>query len=83
MVLLGMEHDSGRPLLESTGWLAAHRRSQKWLKQNPVHFHRNSLTGEVSPDRPARETLAWQSWSLTLFNRLPVTGSDTPGINEV
>lgn len=73
---MGMENDSPRPLLESTGWLAAHRRSQKWLKQNPVHFHRSSLTGEVCADRPAKETLAWHSWGLKLFNREPVVGNE-------
>jgi len=79
---LEMEHDSPRPLLESTGWLAAHRRSQEWLKQNPVHFHRCSLTGEVAAGRPSRETLMWHSWSLKLFSRLTVPGSDTPGVSE-
>jgi hypothetical protein len=71
-----MENDSPRPLLESTGWLAAHRRSQRWLKQNPIHFHRSSLAGEVAADRPSRETLAWHSWSLRLFNREPVPGNE-------
>ena len=54
---MAMEHDAPRPLLESTGWLAAHRRSQRWLQQNPVHLHRSSLSGEVSRERPSKETL--------------------------
>jgi len=73
---LGMEHDSPRPLLESTGWLAAHKRNQRWLKQSPVHFHRSSLTGEVSRERPSKETLAWHSWSLRLFSRQPLPGNE-------
>ncbi|HEY5494468.1 MAG TPA: hypothetical protein VIK15_07725 [Candidatus Anoxymicrobiaceae bacterium] len=73
---MGMEHDSPRPLLESTGWLAAHKRNQRWLKQSPVHFHRSSLTGEVSRERPSKETLAWHSWSLRLFSRQPLPGNE-------
>lgn len=73
---MGMEHDSPRPLLESTGWLAAHKRNQRWLKQSPIYFHRSSLTGEVSRGRPSKETLAWHSWSLRLFNREPLAGNE-------
>ncbi|MHB8894315.1 MAG: hypothetical protein ACYC99_03940 [Candidatus Geothermincolia bacterium] len=79
---MGLEHDSFRPLLESTGWLAAHRRSQRWLKQNPVSSQRNSLTGGASPDRPARESVAWHSWSLKLFNKCSLPAHEHPRITE-
>lgn len=79
---MGMEHDLPRPVFESTGWLAAHRRSQRWLKQTPVHFQRSSLTGGTSPERPPRESLAWHSWSLKLFSRCSMPTSEHPRITE-
>lgn len=74
---MGMGDGSPRPLLESSGWLAAHRRSQRWLKQNPVHFHKSSLSGEASQEPPSRQNPDWGSWSLRLFNRFAVGGGDT------
>jgi len=69
-------------LLESTGWLAAHRRQQVSLKQNPVHSHHNSLAGEAARGVP--ETLAsrgWRSWSPGLFRRVPAV-DDGPWPDE-
>ena len=79
---MGLEHDSSRPLLESSGWLAAHRRSQKWLKKNPVPVQRTSLTGEAPPDRPSRETLLWHSWGLKVFGRYTLPAHEQPRITE-
>lgn len=78
---LVMENDSSRPLLESTGWLAAHRRYQSWLKQNPVHFHRKSLTGAVPMGPITRSFEEWRSWSLMLFKKM-TAGDDPSTLNE-
>jgi hypothetical protein len=82
VVGMGMEHDSPRPLLESSGWLAAHRRSQRSLERNPVHFRTNSISGEASSQRPAKGLACWHSWSLGLFSRFPLPARDHPRITE-
>jgi hypothetical protein len=80
---LGLESDSSRPLLESTGWLAAHRRNQASMKQNPVDRRRNSLAGAVSPGGGVPDIpREWGPWSLRLFRRVPVVGEDSAGLND-
>jgi hypothetical protein len=67
---LGIENGSSRTLLESTGWLAAHRRNQAWLKQNPVDLHMSSFTGGAAIDNiSAAKLKKWLSWSVRLFTR--------------
>ena len=67
---MGKENGSSRTLLESTGWLAAHRRNQAWLKQNPVDLHMSSFTGGAAPDNtPVEKLNKWLSWSVPLFTR--------------
>jgi hypothetical protein len=81
VILLVIDIGSSRLLLESTGWLVAHRRSRAWRKLNPVHFHRSSLSGEAPPDyaRSSGEQ-EWGSWGLVLFKKLslPAVDTDTP-----
>jgi hypothetical protein len=79
---MGMEHDSTRPVLESSGWLAAHRRNQRSLERNPVHFHPRSISGEPSPQRPPKGLPYWHSWSLGLFSRFPLPAREHPRITE-
>jgi hypothetical protein len=68
---LGLESDSSRQVLESTGWLAAHRRNQASTKQNPVDRHSNSLAGRVSPGEPPPGAPGeWRSWSMRLFRNI-------------
>ena len=70
VMVLGMEDGSSRPLLESTGWLVAHRRNQTWLKQNPVDLHMNSFAGGAALDNaPSIKFAKWLSWSIHLFSR--------------
>ena len=67
---MGIENGSSRTLLESTGWLAAHRRNQAWLRQNPVDLHMSSFTGGAAIEStPATKLNRWLSWSFHLFNR--------------
>lgn len=74
---MGLESDSSRPLLESTGWLAAHRRNQASMKQNPVDRHSNSLAGRVSPGQPPPSVSGeWGSWSMRLFKSTAVLGEE-------
>ena len=78
-----LESDCSRPLLESTGWLAAHRRNQASLKQNPVICHRDGLAGAVSRDNGVAHTNgAWGSWGLRLFRRMPVVPDEHAGLND-
>jgi len=80
---LGLESDSSGPLLESTGWLAAHRRNQASLKQNPVICHRDGLAGAVSRNSEmSHSNEAWGSWSLRLFRRMPVGSDEHAGLND-
>ena len=80
---MGLESDSSRPLLESTGWLAAHRRNQAALKQNPVICHRDGLAGAVSRGSGmSPSTGAWGSWSLRLFRRMPEMSDEHAGLND-
>jgi hypothetical protein len=80
---LGLESDWSRSLLESTGWLAAHRRNQASLKRNPVVCHRDSLAGAVSRDNGmSRSSGPWGSWSLRLFSRTPVVSDENAGLND-
>ena len=67
---MGIENGSSRILLESNGWLAAHRRNRAWLKQNPVDLHMSSFTGGAAlEDPPATDLNKWLFWSTHLFNR--------------
>jgi hypothetical protein len=80
---LGLESDWSRPLLESTGWLAAHRRNQASLKRNPVICHRDGLAGAVARDSGmSHSTGAWGSWSLRLFRHMPVVSDEHAGLND-
>ena len=68
--ILSIEDGSSGLLLESTGWLAAHRRNQAWLKQNPVDLHMSSFTGGAALENtPATNLDKWLFWSTHLFNR--------------
>ena len=70
-------------MLESTGWLAAHRKKQASLKLNPVHSHRNSLTGEVSNDDRAPYSFSeWLAWNMGLFYRSTGGGDEGPGLSD-
>lgn len=74
---MGLEHSSSRWLFESTGWLAAHKRKQVSEKQNPVHFHHDSLTGKVTPATSLPNPIqGWRSCSLTHLGRPPVVNDD-------
>ena len=78
-----LESDWSRTLLESTGWLAAHRRNQASLKQNPVVCHRDGLAGAVSRDcGMPRSNGAWGSWSLRLFSRMPAVSDENAGLSD-
>ncbi len=67
---MGIENGSSRTLLESTGWLAAHKRNQAWLKQNPVDLHMSSFRGGAAIDNISAAKLnKWLSWSVHLFTR--------------
>ena len=80
---MGLEHNSSRWLFESTGWLAAHRRKQFSQKQNQVHFHLDSLTGQVTPASSLPCPLhCWRSWSLTLLGRPPMVDDDDPSLSD-
>lgn len=80
---MGLEHNSNRWLFESTGWLAAHRRKQFSQKQNQVHFHLDSLTGQVTPATSLPNPLqGWRSCSLTLLGRAPMVSEDNPGLGD-
>jgi hypothetical protein len=81
---LGLESHSSGPLLESTGWLAAHRKKQVSLKLNPVHSHGNSLTGEVSnDDRTPYSFSEWLAWNIGLFYRSAGgAGDEGPGLSD-
>jgi hypothetical protein len=80
---LELESDWSRTLLESTGWLAAHRRNQASLKQNPVICQRDGLAGAVSRDSGIpNPTGAWGSWSLRLFRRMPVVSDEQAELND-
>lgn len=64
---MGLDNCSSGWLVESTGWLAAHRRKQVSQKQNPVHFQLDSLTGVVTPATSMPNPMqGWRSCSLTL-----------------
>jgi hypothetical protein len=80
---LGLESDWSGPLLESTGWLAAHRRNQASLKRNPVMCHRDGVAGVVSRDNGIPHTGGpWGSWSLRLFNSMPAASDENAGLND-
>lgn len=71
VALLELDFDLSRPLLESTGWLGAHRRNQSMLEQHPVNLHTSSLAGKVpSGHCLPRRLYKWHSWSLMLFKNL-------------
>jgi len=67
---MGEEH--GRELFESSGWLAAHRRSESWLKRRPVHFRNSSLAGKASSACPLKGMSEWHTWGLRLFKGIAV-----------
>ncbi len=74
---MGLESDSSRQVLESTGWLAAHRRNQASMKQNPVDRHSSSLAGRVSPGGPPVSVPGeWRSWSMRLFRNMAAVGEE-------
>lgn len=74
---MGLESDSSRQVLESTGWLAAHRRNQASMKQNPVDRHSNSLAGRVSPVGPPTSVPGeWRSWSMRLFRNMAAVSEE-------
>ncbi|MBK5092716.1 MAG: hypothetical protein JJE48_04265 [Actinobacteria bacterium] len=67
---MGIESGSSRTLLESTGWLAAHRRNQAWLRQNPVDLHMSSFTGGAALENASTtKRNRWLAWSFPLFGR--------------
>ncbi len=69
---------SSRLLLESTGWLVAHRRSRTWQKLNPVHFHRSSLSGgPPSGHSVSSGEQEWGSWGLMLLKKAALPTGDT------
>jgi hypothetical protein len=83
VAVLVLDIGSSRLLLESTGWLVAHRRCRAWQKQNPVHFHSNSLSGEIPTAHPlSRGEQDWGSWSLMLFRKLALAVDETAGFEE-
>ena len=80
---MGLEHYSSGPLLESTGWLAAHRKKQVSLKHNPVHSHRSSLAGEVSDDERTPYSFSeWLAWNMGLFYRGSDAYDEGPGLSD-
>lgn len=78
---MGLESDWTRPLLESGGWLAAHRRKKTAVGNNAIDSRQSTLNGLFSREAKApHPLLGWRSWSLRLFNELPV--DDEPGLND-
>lgn len=79
---MGLESDFiTRSLLESTGWLAAHRRKKASVENNAIDSRRSTLSGLVSRETPPPLPMAgWRSWSLRLFCEPPV--EDHPGLND-
>ena len=78
-----MDIGSSRLLLESTGWLVAHRKSLAWHKRNPVDFHLSSLSGEVASSPPLSSgEQEWGSWGLMLFRKLALAVDDSAGPEE-
>ena len=75
---MGIEEGSSRIVLESSGWLAAHKRNRKWLERNPLERRLQGFTGVASPGNwfPASPD-TWRSWGLSLF-RHPVAGVNMP-----
>ncbi|MBU1671066.1 MAG: hypothetical protein KKF41_04185 [Actinobacteria bacterium] len=67
---MGLDSGSSGPLLESTGWLAAHRRNQSLLR-GPIDLRRDSLSGRPAPTvpRPPRDPADWRAWGMRLFIR--------------
>ncbi len=80
---MGLESDSSGALLESGGWLAAHRKQQVSLKMNPVHSRGSSLNGEVARRMPAHESpQAWRAWSIGLFRQFPAVSDESSGLTD-
>ncbi len=69
---------SSRLLLESTGWLVAHRKSRTWQRRGPVHFHWSTLSGGPPSDHPVYSgEQEWGSWGLMLFKKAALPVDDT------
>lgn len=70
--------DYRRALMESSGWLAAHRRSQDSLRRNPVRSQTNSIAGKASAnDRLQATPRDWHKWSLSCIKRLAMPRSES------
>jgi len=75
---LVLDIGSSRLLLESTGWLVAHRKSRTWKRLSPAHFHWSTLSGEHSsgPSASSGEQ-EWGSWGLMLFKKAALLTDNT------
>lgn len=66
-----------RPLLESGGWLAAHRRKKTSLEKSAIDSRQSSLTGRISrPDPSTRPLFGWRPPGMQLFQELKVIPED-------
>ena len=64
------ENDFSRPLVESPGWLAAHKRNRLASGKNPAYTSWDSLSGVISVGNPVSKKFdSWKHWSLILLNR--------------
>ena len=69
---------SSRLLLESTGWLVAHRKSRMWKRLSPAHFQWSTLSGESPSGHSASSgEQEWGSWGLMLFKKAAMLTDDT------
>jgi hypothetical protein len=74
---LGIEEGSSRIVLESSGWLAAHKRNRKWLERNPLERRRQGICVASAGDWLTTSSDTWRAWGLSLFKH-PAAGFDIP-----
>jgi hypothetical protein len=75
--LVGIEEGSSRIVLESSGWLAAHKRNRKWLERNPLERRRQGICAASAGEWLAASPDTWRAWGLSLFKN-PAAGFDIP-----
>jgi hypothetical protein len=75
---LVLEIGSSRLLLESTGWLVAHRKSRMFKRLSPAHFHWSTLSGESPSDHSVSSgEQEWGSWGLMLLRKAALPADNT------
>ena len=80
---MGIENNSSRPVLESSGWLAAHRKNLRWLESSALRRHQSSFTSGAPTKTPVASHLDdWRSWGARLFRTIAVVPDDAAGLDE-